>query len=97
MKPRLTLAVFTCTLLLGLQVAAEPSYQQPPGGLLILAEQRFDPAVQRLLASQNLAAMPLENGRLFIIVPSRDRAYLEQAQIRSLERLLAKPAASQDD
>lgn len=97
MKTRLTLAVLVSTLLFGLPAAAQRPYNQPPGGLLILAEQRFDPAVQRLLAAQDLAAMPLENGRLFIIVPNRDRAYLEQAQIRSLERLLAKPPASQDD
>lgn len=91
MKTRFMLAALICSLLSGLPAAAQRPYQHPPGGLLILAEQRFDPAVQRLLAAQDLAAMPLENGRLFIIVPTRDRAILEQAQIRSLERLLAKP------
>ncbi|MCR9276711.1 MAG: hypothetical protein NXH85_01960 [Pseudomonadaceae bacterium] len=94
MKTRFMLSILVCALSVGLPASAQKHYAKPAGGLLILAEQRFDPAVQRLLATEDLAAMPLANGRLFIIVPTRDRAVLEQAQIRSLERLLAKPPAS---
>lgn len=60
--------------------------------LVVLAEQRFNPSVQRLLAERELQALPLDGGRLFVIVPQASDAALQQVQIRSLERLLRERA-----
>jgi hypothetical protein len=64
---------------------------QPRGvpGFIVLAEQRYDPAVQRFMAEQSLAALPLQGGQLFYVYPQNtSNAYIEQMQIRYLEALL---------
>lgn len=71
--------------------AAETLYVGPT--FLLSAEQRFDPAVQRWLAASELAAMPLENGQRFYIVPNTGSRIAEQAQIQYLERLIARRQA----
>jgi len=58
-------------------------------GFVVLAEQRYDPAVQRFMAEQSLAALPLQGGQLFYVYPQNtSNAYIEQMQIRYLEALL---------
>ena len=60
-----------------------------PGlGLIVLAERRFDPFVQRLMAEQSLRALPLYGGQLFYLVPAASSSGLEEMQIRYLEVLL---------
>lgn len=59
-------------------------------GFVVLAEHRFDPTVQRLLAVESLRAMPLAHGRLFYIVPSYVDPSVQSQQIRYLEYLLEK-------
>ena len=62
-------------------------------GFIVLAEQRYDPAIQRLMAEQSLRAMPLHNGQLYYVYPvEASTAYIEQMQIRYLEALLDKKA-----
>ncbi len=64
-------------------------------GFIVLAEQRYDPAIQRLMAEQSLRAMPLRNGQLYYVYPvEASTAYIEQMQIRYLEALLDKKARS---
>lgn len=65
-------------------------------GFIVLAEQRYDPAIQRLMAEQSLRAMPLKNGQLYYVYPvEASTAYIEQMQIRYLEALLDKQAAAE--
>ena len=62
-------------------------------GFVLLAEQRFDPAVQRYLAEQSLRALPLRDGQLFYIYPtSVADPYVEQMQIRYIQALLDERA-----
>ncbi len=62
-------------------------------GFIITAEDRFDPAVQRLMAELELTAMPLERGQLYYLYPiGINPPRLEGAQIRYLESLLDKRA-----
>ena len=69
-------------------------YPQGLPGFVVLAEQRFDPAVQRFMAEQSLRAMPLKDGQLYYVYPvNTSNAYIEQMQIRYLEVLLDKRAA----
>ena len=66
-------------------------------GFVLLAEQRFDPAVQRYLAEQSLRALPLYNGQLFYIYPtSIADPYVEEMQIRYLQALLDERARSDE-
>jgi len=64
-------------------------------GIVLLAEHRFDPAVQRWLAEGALRALPLDGGRLYYIVPVDRDPRLEEMQIRYLEELLGRRAASE--
>jgi len=80
---------------LSLQAMAIETTQQsqvlfPHGGFVVLAEQRFDPWVQRMLAERALKAMPLREGRLYYYYPVDSNPYLEEMQIRYLEELLEK-------
>ena len=61
-------------------------------GFIIAAEDRFDPAIQRLMAEFELAALPLERGQLYYLYPIGYTPRLEGAQIRYLEALLDKRA-----
>ncbi|MCR9262290.1 MAG: hypothetical protein NXH95_21455 [Pseudomonadaceae bacterium] len=66
-------------------------------GFIVLAEQRYDPAVQRFMAEQSLRALPLKNGQLFYVYPTNtSNAYIEQMQIRYLEVMLEKKAAESE-
>jgi hypothetical protein len=66
-------------------------------GFIVLAEQRYDPAVQRFMAEQSLRALPLKNGQLFYVYPiNTSNAYIEQMQIRYLEVMLEKKAAESE-
>ena len=69
-------------------VAAAATYP----GFIITAEDRFDPAIQRLMAELELAALPLERGQLYYLYPVGITPRLEGAQIRYLESLLDKRA-----
>ena len=87
--------VAIAVLLSGASVCAAESgngslYTFPSGGFVILAEQRFDPWVQRLMAERSLKAMPLRDGRLYYFYPTQGDPYLEEMQIRYLEELLEK-------
>ncbi|MCB1685694.1 MAG: hypothetical protein R3E82_13775 [Pseudomonadales bacterium] len=64
-------------------------------GLIVLAEYRFDPLVQRIMAERALKALPLRNGQLFYLYPIGADPRLEEMQIRYLEVLLDKRAAAQ--
>ena len=60
-------------------------------GLVLLAEHRFDPAVQRFIAERELAALPLRDGELYYVFPMhQSNAQIEHAQIRYLESMIAR-------
>jgi len=63
-------------------------------GFVIRAEDRFDPAVQRLMAEYSLRSLPLERGQLYYLYPIGVTPRLEGVQIRYLESLLDKQAAA---
>ena len=66
-------------------------------GIVLAAKHRFDPAVQRYMAEQSLAAMPIKDGALYYIYPAHSsNAQLESFQIQNLERLLDKQSQEQD-
>ena len=80
-------------------VSAGP-YQQGGAiqGIVLAAKHRFDPAVQRYLAEQSLAAMPIKDGLLYYIYPIHsNNAQLESFQIQNLERLLEKQQAQEEE
>jgi hypothetical protein len=62
-------------------------------GFVIRAEDRFDPAIQRLMAAHSLRLLPLERGQLYYVYPIGIAPRLEGMQIRYLETLLEKQAA----
>ena len=63
-------------------------------GFVIRAEDRFDPAVQRLMAEYSLRSLPLERGQLYYLYPIGVTPRLEGMQIRYLESLLDKQASA---
>ncbi len=63
-------------------------------GFVIRAEDRFDPAIQRLMAEYSLRSLPLERGQLYYLYPLGVTPRLEGMQIRYLEVLLDKQAAA---
>jgi hypothetical protein len=74
--------------------AAVPAYQIWNPGFVIRAEDRFDPAIQRLMAEHSLRLLPLERGQLYYVYPiGMTPPRLEGMQIRYLETLLDKQAA----
>ncbi len=77
----------SASFVLGLSAAVNA---HPPiaAGVVVPAEVRFDPSVQRLLADRALKLMPLRDGALYYIVPIDADPYFEQQQIRYLEALL---------
>ena len=93
-------ALFAAAAALGVSLSANgnPFFsRRGPGGFLILAEQRFDPAVQRYLAEPALRALPLYNGQLYYVYPAdASRSQLEEAQIRYLEVLIANRRATDE-
>ena len=99
MKTLLRLCVL---MLLGvLQLAEANPYQVlGPGvqGVVLAAEHRFNPAVQRYLAEQSLDALPLVDGKLYYVFPMHgSNAQLESMQIHNLERLLDKQARERSE
>jgi hypothetical protein len=72
--------------------AAAPAVVLHPG-FVIRAEDRFDPAIQRLMAEYSLRSLPLERGQLYYLYPIGVTPRLEGMQIRYLETLLDKQAA----
>ena len=79
-------------LLMPLLVWANTDVRLLPG-FVVLAEQRFDPAIQRFMAERSLAALPLRDGQLYYVYPlDAPRAQVEQMQIRYLEALLSREA-----
>ncbi len=64
-------------------------------GFVIRAEDRFDPAIQRLMAEYSLRSLPLERGQLYYLYPIGITPRLEGMQIRYLETLLDKQAAKE--
>ena len=90
-----------CLLLAVLAASVQTAPAQPPAfppglargvapglGLIILAERRFDPFVQRLMVEQSLRALPLYGGQLFYLVPTSGSSGQAEMQIRYLEVLL---------
>lgn len=63
-------------------------------GFVVRAEDRFDPAVQRLMAEYSLRSLPLERGQLYYLYPIGVTPRLEGMQIRYLESLLEKQASA---
>lgn len=61
-------------------------------GFVIRAEDRFDPAIQRLMAEYSLRSLPLERGQLYYLYPMGFTPRQEGMQIRYLETLLDKKA-----
>lgn len=91
--PRLVVAVVLCVNLSGAQ-AGPLATGAGVQGFVVLAEQRFDPALQRYMAERSLAALPLRSGRLYYVYPMHNsNAQLEGMQIQYLEALLEKRAA----
>ena len=93
---RLLLAV----LLTGTSVADASHGVLPPGhlpGFLVLAEHRFDPAIQRFMAERSLRALPLRDGQLYYVYPIDIDPRLEEMQIRYLEVLLDKRKLDEPD
>ncbi|MEM8766593.1 MAG: hypothetical protein AAGE43_04065 [Pseudomonadota bacterium] len=72
--------------LAGASVAVHP-------GFVIRAQDRFDPAIQRLMAEHSLRSLPLQYGQLYYLYPIGVTPRLEGLQIRYLESLLDKEAA----
>lgn len=70
--------------------AAASAIWQP--GFIIRAADRFDPAIQRLMAEHSLRSLPLERGQLYYLYPIGMTPRLEGMQIRYLETLLDKRA-----
>lgn len=66
-------------------------------GFVIRAEDRFEPAIQRLMAEYSLQSLPLERGQLFYLYPIGITPRLEGVQIRYLESLLDKQAAAEQE
>lgn len=69
----------------------------PVAGFLVLAEHRFDPAIQRLMAERSLRALPLRDGQLYYVYPIDIDPRLEEMQIRYLEVLLDKRQQDEPD
>lgn len=89
---------------LGLFGVALPVAAQTPlpfprfgAGFIVLAEQRFNPFVQRLIAEQSLRAFPLYGGQLFYVGPTGYDRREEAMQIRYLETLLRERAAREQE
>lgn len=59
-------------------------------GIVVVAEHRFNPAVQRYMAERQLKALPLRNGQLYYILPAITDPLIEEMQIRYIEQLLDK-------
>ncbi len=72
--------------LAGASVAVHP-------GFVIRAQDRFDPAIQRLMAEHSLRSLPLQYGQLYYLYPIGVTPRIEGLQIRYLESLLDKEAA----
>ncbi len=72
---------------LGTGLQAHPSAQY---GIVVVAEHRFDPAMQRYMAERELKALPIQGGAMFYIVPTANNPMIEQMQIRYIEQLLDK-------
>lgn len=75
------------------EASAEGSGGTPLPGFIVLAEHRFDPAVQRLIAERSLKALPLRDGQLLYLYPIGIEPQIEEVQIRYVEVLLEKRAA----
>ena len=94
-------APWTLLACLAASANAQPQYLGPGvAGLVLSAEHRFDPAVQRLLAERALRALPLLDGQLYYVYPmQRSTGHLETMQIQYLEQLLQRrqPADQEND
>lgn len=66
-------------------------------GIIVLAENRFDPAIQRLIAEYSLRSLPLRRGQLYYVYPPGINPHIEEMQIRYLELLLEKRAAKDSE
>ena len=87
---KLLIALLTLSVLPAAQGA--PAYDDAAllsrTGLIISAERRFDPFVQRLIAKRELVALPIAHSPLFLLVPMGRDPYHEQSQIQFLEHML---------
>lgn len=88
----------------GLQTGSAAAQSSPiwHTGFVIRVADRFDPAIQQLMAEHSLRLLPLERGQLYYVYPIGTTPRLEGVQIRYLEALLDKrsaeePAAAESD
>jgi hypothetical protein len=68
----------------------------PANGFFVLAEDRFEPWVQRMMAERSLKSLPLSSGRLYYVYPISLDPRIEEMQIRYMEELLEKAQAEGD-
>lgn len=61
---------------------------RPHPTLILLSQERFNPAVQRLLAQQELKALPIGDSGVIFVIPMYQDPLLEEMQIRYLEQLI---------
>ena len=80
-------------LLVALPVTSATADPVLPPGIIIRPEDRFDPAIQRLMADHSLRLLPLQRGQLYYLYPLEPGSRFEGVQIRYLEQLLDKQAA----
>ena len=65
----------------------QPSAQS---ALIVFPEHKYDPAVQRILAEENLRALPIGSTGVIFVIPVYEDPMLEEMQIRYLEKLIKK-------
>ena len=102
---RAGLLVMAFSLVISNQVFAEDgaSYDQgfsythsPTSGFFVLADARFEPWVQRMMAERSLKSLPLSDGRLYYVYPVNIDPQIEEFQIRYMEELLEKTAQREE-
>ena len=92
MKRSITRSILVLIIFIGCSgMVSKPVFrgsQQP--ALIVLAEQRFNPTVQRLMALEDIKALPIGNTGMFFVIPVQQDPMLEELQIRYLEELIKK-------
>ena len=66
------------------QASATHSAPVQNSGFIVLAEHRFDPAIQRFMAERSLKALPLASGQIYFVYPSNIDPQLEEIQMTTV-------------